>query len=74
MKVAFSVDEVDALWDALDNQELHLPEGWSLDETDSSGARYVAVFRIEGVMPTFEDGLAVQAALDAIQRRSAPAP
>ena len=51
MKLAFSVDDTEAVWEALglNGSMLHmLPYGWSLVETDSSGARCVAVFRVEG--------------------------
>lgn len=60
MKAAYPVTNPDRLWRALDRGALDLPDGWSLVETDGSGARYVALFRIAGV-PTVEDGRRVAA-------------
>lgn len=56
-KVAYSVEEDAALWEWNDqhNYAPPLPHGWSLCETDGSGARMVAVFRIEGELRR-EDG------------------
>lgn len=53
MKVAFSVDDADAVWDHND-----WPEGWEMVETDSSGARVVAIFRVSGMIRE-EDGVTV---------------
>lgn len=63
MKVAFSADDDEAVWShfGIGGSHLHLlPPGWSLNETNSSGARLVAVFRIEGVLPTISDGALVE--------------
>jgi len=57
-KVAFDVEDHNALWDAEDRGGLNLPRGWKLNETDTSGARAVAVFRVEGV-PTVAAGALV---------------
>ena len=60
-KVAFSIDNADAFdqwWDDPKHAE-DLPHGWSVVEIDSSGARYVVVFQIEG-MPTKADGQKVK--------------
>lgn len=38
------------------------PEGWEITEVDGSGARYVAVFRVEG-MPAIREAQAVEAKL-----------
>lgn len=55
-KVAFSVDDADPF----DHTILKpLPDGWSLDGIDGTGARWVAVFRVAGV-PTVEDGRKVK--------------
>jgi hypothetical protein len=62
MKVAFSVDDDAAVWDAFGTTTVHrqyLPDNWELVETDASGARYVAVFRVEG-FATKEDGETVE--------------
>jgi hypothetical protein len=58
LKVAFACDDPDALWAADAAQKLPLPEGWALNETDCSGARCVAIFRVD-VLPTVADGEAV---------------
>lgn len=63
-KVAYSIDDDDALWTAWESGKLQLPKGWALNETDCSGARVVAIFRVDG-MPTIADGLAVRAAIAA---------
>lgn len=51
LKLAFGYDDASGLsqWWGLDGRcDGELPEGWELVETDSSGARHVAVFRVEG--------------------------
>jgi hypothetical protein len=56
LKVAFGFDDEDErsvelleeIWDAGFGGESIWPDGWSMDETDRSGARMVVVFRIEG--------------------------
>lgn len=64
-KVAFGVEgesTVESMW--YDNSML--PPGWSLDETDTSGARVVAVFRVEGRL-TQKDGEAVERLLRSLE-------
>lgn len=61
-KVAFGVDNPERLWRAVESGKAELPPGWELDETDCSGARCVAVFRVDGV-PTVEDGRSVARAI-----------
>lgn len=67
-KVAFGIEDGDAVWDVCGGNGKHadLPAGWSLNETDGSGARLVVVFRVEGVAPTAEDGAKVLAFLQRI--------
>ena len=54
LKVAFSIDDQDAFEAWGDEHGVWyednkiLPAGWSVCETDSSGARHVAVFRVQG--------------------------
>ncbi len=69
-KVAFDLDNEEALFHASDAGTLKLPAGWSLDGTDGSGARRVVLFRID-VLPTIADGEAVAAILAEINK---PAP
>jgi hypothetical protein len=61
LKVAFGIDDPEKfeLWmeHTLDGKDL-LPAGWSLCETSGAGARYVAVFRVEGPLRV-EDGRAL---------------
>jgi hypothetical protein len=60
-KVAYGIDDIDKFerWmDRTDWAKDLLPDGWSVSETDASGARYVAVFRVEGKL-TEEDGMSV---------------
>lgn len=67
-KVAFSYDGADAddkLFARLCSDDHQIPDGWEFDELDCSGARVVAVFRVEGV-PLSADGRRVRAVLDAI--------
>lgn len=70
LKVAFGFDDRDEravkllneIWDdGLDGDSVW-PEGWSIDETDASGARMVVVFRVEGPLRE-EDGRLVRAML-----------
>lgn len=69
-KVAFDYNGDDEiLWTASENGEVHLPKGWSLNETDAAGARLVAVFRVEGAPPTVHDGKLVRALLAKLARR-----
>lgn len=64
-KVAFGADDKDAVWRTFCGPGMgpqNLPPGWSLCETDASGARLVAVFRVDGPLRV-EDGAAVCAAI-----------
>ena len=63
-KVAFGIDDdraVEKLFyygfggEAKHAKKFGLPSGWTLDEVDGAGARWVAVFRVDGV-PTVRDG------------------
>lgn len=76
-KVAYGWDAYDegdellaAIWDEeiADRSKSIWPEGWSINETDGAGARCVIVFRIEGTLPTREDGERVQALISMIER------
>lgn len=76
-KVAYgwdAVDEADELlteiWDEeiADRDKSIWPDGWSIDETDCSGARCVIVFRVSGVLPTREDGERVRELVSMIER------
>lgn len=63
-KVAFGVKDDAPLWRWIDkhNYKPPLPAGWSIDGTDYTGARIVAIFRVEGPL-RIEDGSAVAASL-----------
>ena len=65
-KVAFGCDDENKLWAADKAGRLALPTGWSLNETDCSGARCVAIFRVEGALRV-EDGNAVLATLHRVR-------
>ena len=67
LKLAFGFDgDEEALWEAFGpGGRGALPKGWSLNETDASGARLVAVFRVEGAL-VIEDAKTVRAAIDAL--------
>lgn len=68
LKVAFGIGEnVDRLWRAHDAGKMAFPDGWEMSETDSSGARTVAVFRVS-VMPTEADAFKVKAQLRRFDR------
>jgi hypothetical protein len=60
-KVAFGIEYENPVWRLSDDGSL-LPHGWNLEETDGSGARWVAIFRVETV-PTAADGEKVLSAL-----------
>lgn len=62
LKVAYDLNNPSRFWSAWERGKVALPEGWDFIESDCSGARCVAVFRVEGV-PTVEDGYAVAAQL-----------
>lgn len=67
LKVVFDLDfDPDVLWAARDSDKLDLPSGWKLKATDCSGARCVAIFRVEGV-PSLADGEAVAAAIERLK-------
>jgi len=62
-KIAFNIDDPDTVWQLFNGTPcLLLPMGWELVETDSSGARAVAIFRVMG-LPTVTDGEKVKAIL-----------
>lgn len=76
-KVAYGWDATDEgeelltrIWDEAvsDPSKSIWPEGWSINETDCSGARCVIVFRIENVLPTREDGARVQELVSMIEQ------
>lgn len=49
LKVAYGIEDHDALWDWYNHKgEDALPNGWELNEVDGSGARCVAIFRVNG--------------------------
>lgn len=61
-KVAFEVDNENALWEAIEYGNLTFPEGWELTDTDcygTEGELAIAIFRVETLL-TLEDGLIVQ--------------
>jgi hypothetical protein len=64
LKVCFCIsDNPDRLWRACDEGKAVFPEGWSLNETDISGAAgYVAIFRVK-CLPTAADAYKVKAVL-----------
>lgn len=64
LKIAFGVpcDDDDKVWSI---QPGKLPEGWRLVETDASGARLVAIFRVDGI-PTAADGKRVANIINAL--------
>lgn len=51
LKIAFSANEEEALWNAPASTWL---EGWSLSETDATGARLVVIFELEH-LPTADE-------------------
>lgn len=56
------------MWEAFDRPDNGLPIGWTLTETDCSGARNpIAIFDVEGV-PTIADGIKVQSLIDALAK------
>lgn len=69
-KVAFDLNtDPDDFWTWYDGEGRHLmPRGWGLNETDGTGARYVAVFRVE-VMPSAEDGATVAHLIKSFEAR-----
>lgn len=74
-KVAFGIDDDQAVeklfysgipsGESRHAKKLGLPPGWTLNEVDGAGARWVAVFRVDGV-PTVADGKRVIALLRSI--------
>jgi hypothetical protein len=64
LKVAFSYDgDVEKLWKRVESGRRKFPDGWKLVESDTSGARAVVVFRVEGI-PSVVDALVVRRKLD----------
>lgn len=61
-KVAFGCDNEEKFWSAHKFGKLALPHGWSVYGTDSSGARSVILFRVEGALWP-EDGDRVKSML-----------
>lgn len=63
LKAAFSADDSEKVWEHFEqgagSHISLIPNGWALCETDTSGARCVAVFRIEGI-PKIEDGQRIE--------------
>jgi hypothetical protein len=73
-KVAFDVDcDDEQVWEAFaflpTRSRYELPTGWSIDETDRSGARTVVVFRVEGVPLRITDGGTVALILHDISKK-----
>lgn len=66
LKVAFDTeaddDDIFERFRSATGQDRDLPPGWELAETDASGARMVAVFRVGG-LPSIRDGEKVAAIL-----------
>lgn len=62
LKVAYGVNNPERLWKAEQAGKTKFPAGWEFNETDGSGARFVAIFRVD-VLPTVEDGRKVKAEL-----------
>ena len=56
LKVAFPINDPDAAWKLDDRKPW--PGGWQMTETDSTGARAVAIFRVNGV-PSVPDAEAI---------------
>jgi len=70
-KVAFDIENIDKFRRWLDKTEDgkgFLPEGWSFNEWDCSGARCVVVFRVESPLREV-DGKTVRRLLNRIDRR-----
>lgn len=67
-KVAFGVDDDAGLWRWSEKAapKASLPTGWAFDGTDGSGARLVAIFRVDGI-PAASDGNRVLAFLRRIR-------
>lgn len=69
-KIAFGVHDGEALWDLYDNQiKPNIPDNWELWGTDGDGARWVAIFRVNGV-PTVEEGAKVESVLSKINKKA----
>lgn len=58
LKVAFDVDDAGRVLEA----DIDLPDGWELMETNCSGTRCVAIFRVDG-LPSARDGEKIAAAI-----------
>jgi hypothetical protein len=65
-KIAYGIDDDASLWRRYDSGKLELPAGWSLDQVDGAGARFVVVFRVKE-LPYVEDGRAVLSMLRRIR-------
>lgn len=74
-KVAYGIEDDGPLWRWHDrhNYKPPLPTGWSICETDASGARLVVVFRVEGELRQ-EDGEKVAAILRKLRISVTPSP
>lgn len=61
-KIAFGVEGKERIWRWSETAayKRDMPANWALCETDCSGARCVAIFRVEGI-PTVADGQRVAA-------------
>lgn len=77
-KVAFGLDSSDVArrLNAIDCDLLGrmtpsalLPKGWTLDGTDGTGARYVAIFRVDGPL-RWQDGVEVRNMLNKLARKT----
>lgn len=64
LKVAFDCNG-EKVWDI---DKTKLPEGWELVETDCSGARCVAIFRVEGTL-SVSDALQVKSLIKKTEMR-----
>lgn len=69
VKVAFAIDDEEVLWNTTWNAPQDIwPKGWKHAETISSGARCVAVFRVDH-LPTADETRAVNARLETIKAK-----
>jgi hypothetical protein len=67
IKIGFGFnDDPDIIWNATAAKAVTWPEGWQYSGSDSSGARCVVIFDVEG-KPSEADGLAVRMTLDMLQ-------
>jgi hypothetical protein len=69
-KIAFGVHDGDSIWDLYDTQiKPYISEKWELWGTDGSGARWVVIFRVNGI-PTREEGEKVKSILEKINKKA----